>query len=189
MGQHPEYVKSVGRSDAPPPWATSSGGRIEKAEMNVGIVGAEAAKFTVAGELEARRLIGKLLFDQDAVLVSGGCHLGGVDIWAEEAAGALGRSKIIHHPAELNWSRGFGPRNLLIARNSDVVHVIAVARFPTTFTGPRFPLCYHCARRSRERPYEPQTPSHVKSGGCWTAIETERLGKPAHWYVVQNEED
>jgi len=56
--------------------------------MNIGIVGHETAKFTAETEAKARAIIRHLLDHEgtDDVLVSGGCHLGGIDIWAEEEA-------------------------------------------------------------------------------------------------------
>lgn len=174
----------------------------------IGIVGAEAAKFTNRGEQEARRLIIRLLTDFKTAskfitfggmrllappvvitLVSGGCHLGGIDIWAEEEAEMVGGyEKRIHLPKERRWSTGYKLRDALIARDADVVHNIVVLRYPPAFDGQRFVTCYHCARRTRERPDEPAHPWHVKSGGCWTAMEAERLRKPVFWHFIRNED-
>lgn len=151
--------------------------------MNIGIVGAEAAKFTPETERQAKVLILRLLEPADVTLVSGGCHLGGIDIWAEEAAAALDRPKIIHCPKVRTWSGGYRARNLKIARESHALHNITVAAYPETFTGMRFPTCYHCQRRAREHPGVSWWP-HVKSGGCWTAMEAEKLGTPVWWHVV-----
>jgi hypothetical protein len=82
---------------------------------------------------------------------------------------------------------GFRWRNLLIARDSDVVHVIVVKDYPPGYVeanrgkpGKVFlrdgkPYCYHCGDRR---------PVHVKSGACWTAIEALKLGKKAEWHIV-----
>lgn len=137
--------------------------------MRIGIVGHEAAKFTPETEAKARIIIRRLLAAPDAVLVSGHCHLGGIDIWAEEEADALGRDKIIHPPKTLSWESGYKPRNLLIARDSDVCHCIVVATYPDTYAGMRFDYCYHC-----------KTKEHIKSGGCWTA----KRAKQGEWHVV-----
>lgn len=137
--------------------------------MNVGIVGHEAAKFTDDGERQAREVIRMLLAPPNAVLVSGHCHLGGIDIWAEEEADALGRKKLIFPPKSLDWANGYKPRNLLIAQNSDVVHCIVVKTLPADYKGMRFKLCYHC-----------KTDAHVKSGGCWTALRC----PTRKWHVV-----
>lgn len=140
---------------------------------HVGIVGAEAAKFTAVTAAKARAIIAKLLAPDDAVLVSGRCHLGGVDVWAEEEADRLGRPKIIHPAKELTWSTGYRPRNIKIAEDADIVHVIVVAVYPAHYADMRFELCYHCRSRS-----------HVKSGGCWTAHFARGLGKTGHWHIV-----
>ncbi len=144
----------------------------------VGIVGAEAAKFDARTEAKARAIIRELLAPPESVLVSGGCHLGGVDIWAEEEYATLPDrcarpDPVIYLPAVLQWANGFKPRNIQIAMRSDVVHNITVARYPDTFTGMRFEICYHC-----------RTTAHIKSGGCWTARYAQELGKEAYWRIV-----
>jgi hypothetical protein len=139
----------------------------------VGIVGHEAAKFTRAAEGEARAVIRRLLADSTAILVSGACHLGGIDIWAEAEADAAGMRKEIYPPKTYQWATGYKPRNILIAEYSDVVHCIVVAEYPEMYNGMRFKSCYHCG-----------TTEHVKSGGCWTAKYAERLGKPAYWHTI-----
>lgn len=128
--------------------------------MNIGIVGAEGAKFTREGEAHARQIIRSLLSEPGAVLVSGHCHLGGVDIWAEEIAAELGCATLIFPPARQCWEGGYKQRNLQIVEHSDFVHCIAVDVLPGEYTGMRFALCYHCAKVV--------APRHVKSGGCWT---------------------
>jgi len=139
----------------------------------VGIVGAESAKFTPSRELKAKSMIERLLEPQGTILVSGGCHLGGIDIWAEEIADALGRSKVIHYPTVLEWARGYKPRNIKIAETSEVVHNITVASYPPDFDGMKFEACYHCISKS-----------HVKSGGCWTAKYARTLGKTVYWHII-----
>jgi hypothetical protein len=135
----------------------------------VGIVGHEAAKFTGENERFARVIIRELLRPDDAVLVSGHCPLGGIDIWAEEEATALGRPMKIFAPKVDNWEHGFKPRNLQIAQTSDIVHCIVVSSYPAMYTGRRFNFCYHC-----------KTSAHIKSGGCWTALRC-----PKHlWWVL-----
>lgn len=141
--------------------------------MNIGIVGHEASKFSVTAEDEAFQIIRELLEPKDSRLVSGGCHLGGVDIWAEWIADEKGRAKIIHLPKSRSWSGGYKERNLLIARDSHEVHVIVVKSLPESYTGMRFNCCYHCG-----------TTNHVKSGACWTAKQAQRLGKKAVWHEV-----
>lgn len=137
--------------------------------MNIGIVGHAADKFTRRTERLAREVIYRLLAPPRSVLVSGGCHLGGVDIWAEEIARELGRETLIFKPRSRSWSTGYRPRNLLIARTSDIVHVIVVREYPASYRGMRFASCYHC-----------NTNTHVKSGGCWTA----RRASKAKWHEI-----
>lgn len=137
--------------------------------MRIGIVGHAADKFTPVTEHQARAVIRGLLAPLDTVLVSGGCHLGGVDIWAEEEARALGREALIFRPARLQWAGGFRERNLQIARESDEVHCIVVRDYPEGYAGRRWKLCYHCG-----------TADHVKSGGCWTA----RRAKMKKWWIL-----
>lgn len=144
--------------------------------MRVGIVGAEGAKFTRRAEGIAKRLILSLLQPGD-VVVSGGCHLGGIDLWAEQAARHLGLPEpIIHLPKERSWSGGYKPRNLLIARDCDVLHNLVVDVYPPGWSGMTFPFCYHCGKDAK----------HVKSGGCWTAKQAMALGKRVEWHTIEN---
>lgn len=136
--------------------------------MKIGIVGHEAKKFTAETEAIARDIIRSLLSPED-VLVSGGCHLGGIDIWAEEEADKLGIQKEIYLPAKLAWEGGFKQRNLKIAAVSDEVHCIVVKDYPPNYVGMRFKYCYHC-----------DTDEHIKSGGCWTAKKAIR----GVWHVI-----
>lgn len=125
----------------------------------IGIVGHEAAKFDAEHEEAARFIIRHILREPGCTLVSGHCPLGGIDIWAEEEADALGREKLIFPPRTNNWEDGFKPRNLQIAHRSDIVHCIVVSELPPSYTGRRFSYCYHC-----------KSSDHIKSGGCWTAL-------------------
>ncbi len=135
--------------------------------MVVGIVGSEAAKFTPKGEALARRLIKQLLKMKKADTVcSGHCHLGGVDIFAEEIARELGLKTLIFPPKTKSWTFGYRPRNLQIARHSDEVYCFTVNKLPPEFKGMKFDMCYHCG-----------TNQHVKSGGCWTVKQAHRRGK------------
>lgn len=139
--------------------------------MRIGIVGSEGKKFTSHGEEQARAIIRQLLAPREAIMVSGGCHLGGIDIWAEEEADALGRPKEVYLPKHRSWYDGYRERNLLIASRSDIVHCIAVDRLPSDFQGMTHPNCYHCDRDD-----------HVKSGGCWTM----KKAKVGMLHIVQN---
>ena len=144
--------------------------------MKIGIVGHEAKKFTPHTEAMAKELIKQLLEPEGSVLVSGHCHLGGIDIWAEEAAQLMGRydPDLIFAPKTYSWSEGYKPRNIKIAENADILHNIIVAQYPPNYDGMRFDECYHCG-----------TNEHIKSGGCWTARYAQDLGKVAHWHVLE----
>jgi len=144
--------------------------------MIVGIVGAEAAKFTVVGEAQARAIMRELLSDPAATLmVSGGCHLGGADIYAEEEAELRGLPMRIHKPKRLTWDTGYKERNMRIAEDADIVHNFVVDVLPSDYDGMTFKKCYHC-----------NTTEHIKSGGCWTAKYAQRLGKRAEWHLIRN---
>ena|ERR1700675_3813358 len=133
--------------------------------MKVGIVGSEAAKFTKITEQYARGCIRDLIKNASLV-VSGKCHLGGIDLWAVEEAKKAGIPTQEFPPKNKRWEDGYKPRNLLIAQNSDVVYCITLKRLPESYHGMTFKLCYHCG-----------TNDHVKSGGCWTVKEAKKMGK------------
>jgi hypothetical protein len=140
--------------------------------MRIGIVGSEAAKFTPETQARARQLI-RAQFAPGDVVISGGCHLGGIDAWAIEEARAAGLDIVEHRPRSRSWEAGYKPRNIQIAQDSDRVVCITVRELPPGYTGMRFKLCYHCG-----------TDAHVKSGGCWTVKYAQRLGKPGEVLVV-----
>lgn len=144
----------------------------------VGIVGSESAKFTRETEKRAREIIRSILLKPGVTAVSSGhCHLGGIDIWAEEEAKSLGlfaHGVFIFPPKDHTWSNGYRPRNLQIARASDEVHCITIQDYPPDYTGMRFSHCYHCGYDEK----------HVKSGGCWTALQAKKMGKVAIWHVI-----
>ncbi len=133
--------------------------------MKIGIVGSEAAKFTSDTQAKARETIRDIIADAELV-ISGHCHLGGIDIWAIEEAKKLVIPTIEYPPAKLQWSGGYKERNLQIARASDIVVCITVREFPPDYKGMRFNYCYHC-----------KTDTHIKSGGCWTVKQAELMGK------------
>ena len=131
--------------------------------MILGVVGHAADKFTPETEALARRaILAALARHRPSAVVSGGCHLGGVDIWAEQLARALGIPVTVHAPRVHAWAApgGYRDRNLKIAREADRVLCVAVRDYPPGYAGMRFPACYHCRGRN---------PCHVKGGGCWTA--------------------
>jgi hypothetical protein len=142
----------------------------------VGIVGAEAAKFTPQTEALAREAIRRVLVDRQATkVISGGCHLGGIDTWAiEEGSTILGLDYEIWAPKHLRWAPGgYKARNMIIAERSDEVVCIVVREYPPTYAGMTFPSCYHC-----------NTEDHVKSGGCWTMHRARHLHKPGRLIII-----
>jgi hypothetical protein len=58
----------------------------------LGIVGHAADKFTRETEAQAKREITRVITDIYCpdVVVSGGCHLGGIDVWAVKIGEGLG---------------------------------------------------------------------------------------------------
>jgi len=140
--------------------------------MVIGIVGSEGAKFTPETEEKARVIIRGLL-NKATHVVSGKCHLGGIDIWAIEEAIKRGLTYTEFAPAVLSWEEGYKPRNNLIARNSDTVYCITLRALPESYTGMKFGLCYHCG-----------TNDHVKSGGCWTVKRAQALKKYGEVIVI-----
>ena len=145
--------------------------------MTLGIVGAEECKFTPYGKAQALTLIRRLVSHPDCTaVVSGGCHLGGVDIWARQMAEQYGRQFTEFLPAERSWYYGYRIRNLQIASHCNVLHCITVPYLPATYTGRTFRYCYHC-----------DSTSHIKSGGCWTMKEAARMGKKTALHIVRQE--
>ncbi len=153
--------------------------------MNIGIIGNNASKFTIQMEDEARLLIRKLLLVEGAVLVSGHCHQGGIDIWAEEEADLMDLPKLIFEPRIRQWNPyggyGFKERNLDIARTSDDLNVIVARDYLPKYSGMRFKECYHCARHGRA------SRNHVKSGACWTLNEALRREKSGRIHIIEVE--
>lgn len=140
--------------------------------MILGIVGSEGAKFTDATEATARAIIRQLIDNNLPELtrvVSGACHLGGIDVWAIEEAQRLGIPTTEYPPREHNWSRGYRLRNIQIAQAATEIVCITLRELPADWTGRRWDRCYHCAAGADD---------HVKSGGCWTVkFAREQLGK------------
>jgi hypothetical protein len=144
--------------------------------MRIGIVGSESAKFTKLGKKRAKYLILKILSRFGVTeVVSGDCHLGGIDRWAARIGRRLGLAVTEFPPKTLSWESGYKPRNIQIAKRSDKVYCITVDKLPWNYTGMRFKLCYHCG-----------VDTHVKSGGCWTMKEAKRLGKEIRLKVIHN---
>lgn len=143
--------------------------------MKLGIVGSEGAKFTEETEQKARELIrSQLMSGKWDVVISGACHLGGIDIWAVEEAKKIGLDFVEYPPKTLSWETGYKPRNIKIATFSDKVICITVKTLPSNYAGMVFAFCYHC-----------KSTNHIKSGGCWTVKYAKSLGKPTEVLVVE----
>lgn len=164
--------------------------------ITVGIVGIEEAKFddVVVLRSMARNWIKDIIIPQRGawkdgaifndthhtlwlgpsptidLVVSGGCHLGGIDIMAKELCEGHNVPFKEFLPKAQRWSGGYKERNLEIARASDVVFCITASEYPPTYKGMRFPYCYHCRKAAHSY-------SHVKSGGCWTVHQARAMGK------------
>jgi hypothetical protein len=151
--------------------------------MKVGLVGNGTDKFTPTGQQRARELIRELLVGASA-MVSGHSPVGGIDIWSEEEAVELGIPLDLKIPEINQWDPvggyGYKARNLDIARDSDVLHVILADEYPPEYRGRRFALCYH-HRGGEGLPVVTPT-NHVKSGGCWTG----KHAANAQWHIVEN---
>lgn len=143
--------------------------------MIIGIVGSEAAKFTSDTEEKARKVIRDLIKNADKV-VSGGCHLGGIDIWAIEEAKAMNKETQEFLPVRFRWEGGYRERNLKIAMYSETVACITVETLPASYTGMRFNGCYHCSKTEIK---------HIKSGGCWTLKQARKLKKATILVVIR----
>src|SRR5438045_912550 len=99
--------------------------------MRLGIVGSEQKKFTETTEAVARQIIKHLISITFAdTVVSGACHLGGIDIFAREEALKLKLKLLEFPPKKLNWEQGYKPRNIEIAENSDEVYCITLTELP-----------------------------------------------------------
>lgn len=150
--------------------------------MKLAIVGHEEAKFTNELRAEAVKVIIDAIDEhKPKIVVSGGCPLGGIDIWAEKIATFCGIPTKIYRPRALHWNPthgyGYKARNLDIAENCDVLINIVVAEYPPEYDGRRFDACYHC-----------KTDDHIKSGGCWTMKQAKRLGKEVKLIILPQKE-
>jgi len=143
--------------------------------FSLGIVGHGAEKFDTRTEAIAKDTIARAFFwYHPTQIVSGHSPMGGVDIWAEEAAEAHGITMKVYAPTNHTWGSvgGYKERNLAIAKASDVVLVIVVEEYPRLYAGLRFDDCYHCKGRN---------PKHKKSGACWTA----RKSGVGQWRIIK----
>lgn len=144
--------------------------------MIIGIVGSEEIKFTALGRTRAFEKLAEIIDDIDVIkVVSGGCHLGGIDKWAIQVASEMGKEIEEYLPKKLEWEGGYKQRNQEIAMASDKIYCLTVDKLPEEYTGMRFEYCYHC-----------HTDSHIKSGGCWTMKFGHNIGKDGELVIINN---
>ncbi len=151
--------------------------------MIVGIVGSEESKFTRKTEGLAKHAILDAIKRYGATgIVSGGCHLGGIDKWAIAGGRHVGipEDRLIEYvPKHLRWEpNGYRLRNEKIAQRGDVCVCITVRELPNSFRGMAFDQCYHCEK------IDPKHRKHFKSGGCWTMHYAASLGKPIELIII-----
>ena len=150
--------------------------------MNVAIIGNGENKFNQFTRSRAFKIIRRILADHPgATIVSGHSPVGGIDIWAEEMARNLRYETMMFAPEQHEWDTpyGFKARNMDIARNSDIIYVIVVRKYPPGYRGRIFKLCYHCENYS-DHDYK----DHIKSGACWTGWRGVEMGKDVRWIVI-----
>lgn len=166
--------------------------------MKIGFVGNGTDKFTELGQERAKEFIAEQLWfhDQDIActdvqveaMVSGHSPVGGIDIWAEEAALAQGIALDLKVPEVHQWNPeggyGYKARNLDIAKDSDILYIVLADRYPEEYQGRRFAFCYHHNQGAGHPAITPD--NHVKSGGCWTGKEGVKLGKDVRWHIINN---
>lgn len=195
--------------------------------MKIAIVGASEHKWTEEQKLKARITIKDILWGYMAsevypylpemiidsslfniTLISGHCHKGGVDIWAEEIAKELGTQTEIY-PAEVHqWNdkieehselvdvhgwdlprvverytmKGYRSRNIQIAKACDVLYDIEPEG-----------SCSHCGGEGFTYEGALCVSMNCKfckgtgnySGGTWTMRKAKKLGKEVHQVVVK----
>lgn len=141
--------------------------------MIIGIVGVEEKKLTNETKQQAYKIIRELLAKPGVKGVSSGhCHLGGIDIMAEEVGIELGLELYIYPPYAHTWHH-YKNRNMMIAKKSNEIYCITIKEYPPEYNDMKFDLCYHC-----------KVTTHVKSGGCWTTKYARSLGKIGKTLVI-----
>jgi hypothetical protein len=155
--------------------------------MILGIVGSAADKFTPETEKLAREAIIEQIKHSAMItggevetvhlVVSGACHMGGVDQWAIEEATKLDIKTQEYPPTILKWDGGnqigYKQRNIQIAEVSDKVISLVVNEYPPGYDDHKFASCYHC-----------HSNTHIKSGGCWTLKYAKKLDKITQLVII-----
>lgn len=149
--------------------------------MNIGIVGSSRSRFTDVTMNKAIVLIKKIIDNPMATtIISGHCPADGVDIWAEDYAKLVDKPTKIFTPEQNCWDGEYGykARNIDIANNSDILHVITVKIDKHHEHNKAMAYCYHC-----------NTDTHVRSGGCWTGEYAKKLGKKVIWHILGEKDE
>lgn len=192
--------------------------------MKIAIVGPEESKWTEEQRAKVKRKIGDIFeehgrhFDADnemwiydSTLVSGHCHKGGVDVWAEDIADVMSIKKEIY-PAEINqWPDGSmciccGEILSYTDEESITMHTksrdgdwnntkrlkgyrsrnIQIAKACDVL----YCLVPHVVKDApfdeKLSPYckHCETIGHPSNGGCWTMKHAKKLGKETHLVVI-----
>ena len=169
--------------------------------MKIAIVGAEESKWTKEQKKKVQAEI-RLVFYQwldtadmyggETILISGGCHRGGVDIWAEEVADNLGINKMVF-PAEI-YQWGDGSECLCCG---EIIPFTSEEKI-TEHTKARGGTWNNTKRLKGYRSRNIQIaeacdilynfePEGVRSGGRWTLGHANMLGKPVHQIFIPKE--
>ena len=115
--------------------------------------------------------------------MSGGCHKGGVDIWSEMIADAIGIPKEIYLPDVHQWEddkepmiprwgmfiikKGYKSRNMEIGDNCDVLY------------------CFEPVSDGKRTILGDNGLKGRWSGGCWTYNYAKKQGKEVHMEVIE----
>lgn len=176
--------------------------------MKIAIVGPEESKWKSKEQIEKAKRYIKNTLGMDinshgdlghTVLVSGHCHKGGVDIWAEEITDELGIQKEIHPaictnetfiknghdevmhdfqvPSGHYWIYHYKPRNIGMAKSCDVLYCIV----------PKMPKGdqEYCSEYSQSYCRHCNEWGHPTNGGCWTMKYAKSIGKETHLVIIE----
>lgn len=146
----------------------------------IGIVGSGRDKFTEDGYTKAYLQVGQIINSfKPEQICSGNSPLKGIDYLVKQLTPP---DRYIEYSPKVNqWESGYKQRNLKIAE-SRIVFCIVANEYPIDYKGIKFPICYHCSKHEGFKNH----PSHIKSGGCWTAYKAIEKGNTAQWIVIQN---
>lgn len=138
----------------------------------VAIVGNQPDKFE--NEDKVTDEISKLMKTVKTVIIGG--HEG-MDAWVWQMANRDEIPVEVFKPTRKTWAGegGLAERNMMIANECDEIHIFVSSAYPENYNGVIYNRCYHCGDK---RPW------HVKSGGCWTAVQAEKMGKNAVWHII-----